>query len=50
MAEFRKSGGKIIRKILQQAEEAGLLEKSKEKKKGRQLTVKGKAFLESFAK
>lgn len=49
-AEFRKSGGKIIRKILQQAEAAGLLEKSKTKKKGRVLTVKGKEFMESFAK
>ncbi len=44
--EFRKSGGKIIRTILQQAEKAGLIEKSKEKKAGRKLTEKGKAFLE----
>lgn len=49
-AEFRKSGGKIIRTILQQAEKAGLLEKSKEKKAGRKLTPKGKSFLEGFAK
>lgn len=49
-AEFRKSGGKIIRVILQQAESAGLLEKSKSKKAGRQLTIKGKQFMESFAK
>ena len=49
-AEFRKSGGKIIRLILQQAEAAGLVEKSKSKKAGRQLTIKGKQFLESFAK
>jgi len=47
---FVKSGGKIIRKILQQAEEAGLVEKSKGKKAGRKLTVKGKTLLESFAK
>src|SRR3989338_7570714 len=38
--EFRKSGGKIIRKILQQAESAGFLEKVKGKKSGRQLTAK----------
>lgn len=49
-AEHRKAGGKIIRKILQQAEAAGLLEKSKGKKAGRQLTLKGKQFLESVAK
>ncbi len=46
--EFRKSGGKIIRKILQQAESAGLIEKSKDKKAGRKLTEKGKAFLEGL--
>ena len=45
---FHKSGGKIIRLILQQAEVAGLLEKSKSKKAGRMLTVKGKEFLESI--
>ena len=45
--EFRKGGGKIIRTILQQAESAGFLEKVKEKKSGRQLTAKGKEFLES---
>lgn len=49
-AEFRKSGGKIIRVILQQAEKAGLLEKSKEKKAGRRLTENGKSFLEGVAK
>lgn len=46
--EFRKGSGKIIRVILQQAEKAGLLEKSIGKKKGRQLTKKGKEFLESI--
>ena len=46
--EFRKSGGKIIRKILQQAEAAGFLEKVKCKKSGRQLTEKGKQFLQSI--
>lgn len=49
-AEFRKSGGKIIRVILQQAEKAGLVEKAKGKKVGRQLTIKGKQYLERFAK
>ncbi len=48
--EFRKSGGKIIRVILQQAEAAGFVEKVKEKKAGRKLTEKGKAFLEGVAK
>jgi len=47
-AEFKKSGGKIIRLILQQAEAAGLLEKSKSKKAGRMLTEKGKQLLESI--
>lgn len=46
---FVKGGGKIIRVILQQAESAGLLEKSKTKKAGRQISVKGKTFLESLA-
>ena len=45
--EFRKSGGKIIRVILQQAESAGLVEKVKaDKKSGRKLTEKGREFLE----
>ncbi len=46
---FRKGSGKIIRVILQQAEKAGLLEKSKEQKKraGRKLTENGKKLLES---
>ncbi len=48
-AEFRRSGGNIIRKILQQAEAAGLLEKAEGKKKGRKLTEKGKEFLEKAA-
>ncbi len=49
-AEFRKSSGKIIRTILQQAELAGLLEKSAEKKMGRKLTIKGKSLLEGLVK
>ncbi len=48
--EFRKAGGKIIRNILQQAESAGLIEKSKSKTAGRQLTFKGKEFLEGVVK
>lgn len=48
--EFRKSGGKIIRLILQQAEKAELLEKVKtDKKSGRRLTEKGREFLEKAA-
>ncbi len=49
-SEFRKSGGKIIRTILQQAEKASFLEKSKEKKAGRKLTTKGREFLEGATK
>ncbi|MBX4196901.1 40S ribosomal protein S19 [Candidatus Pacearchaeota archaeon] len=45
---FVKSGGKIIRTILQQAEAAGLLEKAKGKKAGRIMTKKGREFLESL--
>ena len=48
--EFRKASGKIIRVILQQAEKAGLIEKSKEKKAGRKITEKGKIFLEDLVK
>jgi len=47
-ARFHKSGGKIIRLILQQGEQAGLLEKSKSKKAGRMMSVKGKQFMESI--
>lgn len=52
--EFRKSGGKILRTILQQCDSAGLTEIAKEirgvreRKPGRQLTKKGKEFLESI--
>jgi len=49
-AEFRKAGGKIIRIILQQAESAGFLEKSNEKRTGRKLTEKGKSFMEGVVK
>lgn len=51
---FRKASGKILRTILQQADKAGLTEIAKEikgvrgKKPGRQLTQKGKEFLEAI--
>jgi small subunit ribosomal protein S19e len=49
-SKFRKSGGKIIRTILQQAESAGFVEKGKKgKKSGRIVTSKGKEFLEALA-
>ncbi|MBI2004107.1 40S ribosomal protein S19 [Candidatus Pacearchaeota archaeon] len=52
--KFIRSSGKIIRTILQQADKAGLTEISKtikgikSKKPGRQLTQKGKKFLEEI--
>jgi small subunit ribosomal protein S19e len=46
-SEFRKSGGKIIRVILQQAEKAGFVEKVNRFQHGRRLTEKGKEFLDS---
>lgn len=46
---FLKSSGKIIRLIVQQSEAAGLVEKAKGKRAGRQLTKKGKDFLEQVA-
>lgn len=45
---FYKSGGKIIRTILQQAEKAGLIEKAKGKKAGRSLTEKGRQLMEGI--
>jgi len=51
---FKKASGKIIRTILQQADAAGFTEIVKrvkgvnEKRSGRQLTEKGKKFLESI--
>lgn len=47
-ARFVRSGGKIIRVLLQQSESAGLLEKAKGLKPGRKLTEKGRKFLESI--
>ncbi|MFA5020063.1 MAG: 30S ribosomal protein S19e [Candidatus Pacearchaeota archaeon] len=45
--KFKKGSGKIIRVILQQAEQAGLVEKS-DKKAGRRLTEKGRKLLEGI--
>jgi len=44
---FRKASGSIIRKILQQLEEAGLV--MKVPKKGRTLTPKGRSLLDAVA-
>lgn len=52
--KFKRAGGKIIRTVLQQADEAGFTEIAKtikgvrSKKPGRQLTDKGKEFLEAI--
>ena len=48
-SKFVKGSGKIIRTILQQAEEAGLVAKAESSKKGRKLTEKGKEFMEKVA-
>ncbi len=51
---FMKSGGKIIRTILQQSDKAGFTEIAKNikdvrsRKPGRQMTKKGKEFLEAI--
>jgi small subunit ribosomal protein S19e len=47
---FVKGGGKIIRVIMQQSDAAGLTEKVKGKRSGRQLTKKGKEFMEALVK
>ena len=46
--KFFKSGGKIIRVILQQAEAAGLVEKVLRRQHGRRLTESGRDFLDSI--
>lgn len=52
--KFKKAGGKIIRTILQQSDAAGFTEIGKDvkrvrrKKPGRELTKKGKEFMESI--
>lgn len=49
--KFRPASGKIIRTILQQLEEAKLIEKAqKGVHKGRVVTPKGKSFLDKLAK
>lgn len=47
---FRKGSGKIVRVILQQAEAAGLFERTEEgaKRAGRKLTEKGKQLMEGL--
>lgn len=45
-AQFKKSGGKMIRMILQQAEKAGLLERATGSRAGRKLTAQGRSFME----
>ena len=47
-ARFRKGSGKIIRTILQQAEQAGLVEKVEKQQFGRRLTEKGRQLLDSI--
>jgi small subunit ribosomal protein S19e len=47
-AKFVKGGGKIIRVVLQQSDLVGFTEKVKSKRSGRQLTKKGKDFMESL--
>lgn len=51
--QFKKAGGKIIRTILQQADKVGFTEIMKtvrgtKRKAGRQITKKGKEFLEGI--
>jgi len=47
---FRKSGGSIIRKCLQQLEAAGLIEKTKSsKKRGRIVSEQGKRFIKKIS-
>jgi len=45
-ARFRKSSGNVIRKILQQLEKAGLIEKNA---RGRKITPKGQSLLNRIA-
>ena len=48
-AHFAKGGGKLIRTILQQLEDAGYVTKA-EKNRGRVVTPKGQKFVDSAAK
>jgi small subunit ribosomal protein S19e len=45
-AHFRRASGNILRKILQQLEKSGLVEKAK---RGRKITSKGQKFLDKVA-
>jgi small subunit ribosomal protein S19e len=47
-AKHKKASGKIIRVILQQTENAGLVEKVNKLQFGRRLTEKGREFLDSI--
>jgi len=47
-ARFKKSSGKIIRLILQQLEQAELVEKVKDTQFGRRLTKKGREYLDAI--
>jgi small subunit ribosomal protein S19e len=47
-ARFRKASGAIIRKILQQLEASGLIEKN-QNKEGRKISNKGRKFLDRIA-
>lgn len=49
-SKFFKGSGKIIRILLQKAEQVELVEKIKDKRYGRRLTKKGIDFLEEIAK
>lgn len=46
--KFKRSGGKIIRTILQQAEQAGFVERLSKIQFGRRLTQNGRNFLDSI--
>jgi len=45
-ARFRRAGGSVLRKALQQLEKAGYVKKGK---KGREITPKGRKFLDNLA-
>ncbi|MBI2547439.1 MAG: 30S ribosomal protein S19e [Candidatus Aenigmarchaeota archaeon] len=47
-AHFRRASGSIVRKILQQLEAAGMVEKNADRK-GRKLTPSGRKFLDKIA-
>lgn len=49
-AHFKKSGGKIIRAILQDLEKAGYVQKVDKPKRGRKISPQGQKFLNSIAK